>query len=68
MIKTVEIKCIEDVADLILDLEYNSEIDRMRSPYLFRGMPDYAFKLTTSLRRNCADKQRMLEPSILRYF
>lgn len=68
MIEYVEIKTVEEAARLILDREYNAEIDRMRSSFLFRGMGDTSYRLTTSLERNCGSKQIELEPSILKNF
>lgn len=68
MIKTVIIDSVEKATELILDREYNPEIERVRSPFLFRGMPDARYPLTTSLTRNCADKQKQLEGRILDSF
>lgn len=68
MSSVVEINTIEEVSRLILDQDYNPEINRLRSHYLFRGMPDANFPMVTSLQRNCKQKQRILEPSILKSF
>lgn len=68
MIKTVEVKTIEDVLPLITEQEYRPDLDRNRSLYLYRGMTDAKFKLTTSLRRNCKDAKKALEPCILDNF
>lgn len=68
MSTVIEIKTVEDVSRLILDQDYNPEIDRLRSHYLFRGMPDANFSMLTSLRRNCKQKQQFLEPSLLKSF
>ena len=68
MIQTIEIHTIAESTQLILDQKYNADIDRLRSPYLFRGMPDTSYHLTTSLRRNCANKQKILEGLILSNF
>ena len=68
LIKTVIIDSIDGVMKLISDQEFNPEIQRLRSSYFFRGMPDSSFKLTTSLRRNCKQLYRELEPAILRNF
>ncbi|MBQ0125164.1 MAG: FRG domain-containing protein [Clostridiales bacterium] len=68
MIETVIVDSIEKVMDLISDQKYNPEIDRMRSTYLYRGMPSASYNLTTSLRLNCKQKHKELESSILRNF
>ncbi|MBP5230557.1 MAG: FRG domain-containing protein [Clostridia bacterium] len=68
MITTVSLRDIRDVTDLISDQPYDAHIRRMRSSYLYRGLPNAEFRLTTSLRINCKDKSDELEPSILRNF
>lgn len=68
MSRIVEIKTVEAAAELILDQDYNPEINRLRSHFLFRGMPDASFKMATSLRRNCGNRQSELEGSILKNF
>ena len=68
MSSVVEIRTVEQVSRLILDQDYNMEINRLRSHFLFRGMPDATFPMVTSLQRNCKSKQRILEPSILKSF
>lgn len=68
MIKTVEIDTIEDVLPLITEQEYRPDLGRNRSLYLYRGMTDVAFTLGTSLKRNCKDAKKILEPCILNNF
>lgn len=68
MIETKEIKTIEDVSQLIFEQFYDSEQERFRSPYLYRGMPNAKFELITSLQRNCKEKKNEIESSILRNF
>lgn len=68
MSSIVEIKTVEQASRLILDQDYNPEINRLRSHFLFRGMPDATFPMVTSLQRNCKGKQQALEPSILKSF
>ena len=68
MIKTIEIDTIEDVLPLITEQEYRPDLGRNRSLYLYRGMTDVAFKLDTSLKRNCKDLKKELEPCILNNF
>ena len=47
MIKTVIIDDIDGIMKLISEQKYNPEIDRVRSPYFYRGMPDASYRLTT---------------------
>ncbi len=68
MINTVVIDSIDGIMKLIADQTYNSEIGRVRSSYFFRGMPDVNYKLITSLKRNCKDLQKQLEPHLLKSF
>lgn len=68
MITTVELKSIDDVMKMISDQEYNEEIGRLRGSYFYRGMPDASYNLTTSLRMNCKELFRQLEPAVLSNF
>ncbi len=68
MIETVVIDSIDGVMKLISEQKFNQDINRLRSPYFYRGMPDASYRLTTSLRLNCKELHRELEPSILRNF
>ena len=40
----------------------------MRSAYFYRGLPDKNYRLTTSLRMNCKQLHKELEPAVLRAF
>ena len=68
MIQRREINKIEDVAMLFLDQQYNPEIKRIRTNYLYRGMPCTEFKLQTSLYRTARHRAKLVEGSILRNF
>ncbi|MBP5605239.1 MAG: FRG domain-containing protein [Ruminiclostridium sp.] len=68
MIETIFIDSIEGIMKLISDQNFNKDINRLRSTYYYRGMPDANYKLTTSLRLNCKHLHKELEPSILRNF
>ena len=68
MIKTVEIDSISGIMDLIRDQGYNKDINRLRSTYFYRGLPDARYRLTTSLRMNCKQLYGKLEPAVLRAF
>ena len=64
MITVKYIDTIEGIKDLIFEQTYNAAIDRTRSSYFYRGMPDANYKLVTSLRRNCKSAYANLEQQI----
>ena len=68
MIKIVKINKIEELDGILYEQEFDSTIERHRSSYLYRGLPNDKYSLATSLRRNCKNKQKELEKSILRNF
>ena len=68
MIKEIFISSYEELLPLFSEDQYNSDIKRYRSSYLYRGMPKASYKMTTTLARNCKAKKRVLEPSILKNF
>lgn len=68
MVTTVRLETLEDITALLKEQNYDAEIDRFRSPYYYVGMPNAAFRLETSLCRNCRGLARTLEPSLLRSF
>lgn len=67
-IKEIEVKNIDQLNTIIWDQQYNPSINRNRSPYLYRGLPNRAYHLATSLHRNCGVKKDELECSILSNF
>lgn len=68
MIKIREIHDFNEIWDIVSEQKYNDRIDRHRSSYLYRGLPNIDFHLQTSLDRNCKHKGWDLENSILRNF
>lgn len=68
MIKEVRIKSLNEIMPLLTEQEYRAELKRNRSSFLYRGMPDASFKMTTSLSRNCKEHQKYLESAILNNF
>lgn len=68
MIKDVEIKTMEGVMQLAFEQKRNDRIGRLRSSYLYRGMPNADFRIRTSLQRNCKDEARALEAPMLENF
>lgn len=68
MIQEVFLSSIDDVMLMAKDHQYLESIDRYRSSYFYRGVPDASFDLTTSLKRNCGDASPVLEGGILRNF
>lgn len=67
-VKEVKLSTIEEVLTTLTTAEFNDALKRNRSAFLFRGLPNVSYKLTTSLRWNCKGKAGELEPSILRNF
>lgn len=68
MIKEVRITSVEELIPLLSDQRYRPELKRNRCNYVYRGMPNIDYKMTTSLRRNCKALERTLEPAILKNF
>ena len=68
MIKEVRITSVEELIPLLSDQRYRPELRRNRCNYVYRGMPNIDYKMTTSLQRNCKQLERTLEPAILKNF
>jgi len=68
MITVKHIATIDGIQDLIFEQTYNAAIDRTRSSYFYRGMPDASYKLVTSLSRNCKASFAELEQPLLDNF
>ncbi len=68
MIKTVVLNTVEEVMAMLADQTRDEKINRLRSDYYYRGQRNAAYRMSTSLQRNCGEKQKELESSILRYF
>lgn len=68
MYTTVELDTLESVIQLITEQEYNERSKRYRSSYIYHGLSNSAFKLITSLQRNCKNLYEELESPILRNF
>ncbi len=68
MYREIFIHSIDDLFPLLKERPFESDIGRFRSNYVYHGTCNAAFRLSTSLQRNCKERQRELEPSILRNF
>ncbi|MCR5093934.1 MAG: FRG domain-containing protein [Lachnospiraceae bacterium] len=68
MIKTVEISDLDELFKMTSEQEYRPDLKRYRNLFIYRGQPDEAFHMVTSLQRNCKDKKQELEPCILENF
>ena len=68
MIREIRISRVEDLIPLLSDQPYRPDLGRNRSLYVYRGMANADFTMVTSLRRNCKELQRELEPAILKNF
>ncbi len=58
----------DKVLGLLGELQYNFGINRYRSRYLYRGLPNRDFHLETSLSRNCKGMFSELESTLLDTF
>ena len=68
MIQEVHITTIEQLMPLFFEQEWREDIHRNRGQYVYRGMRNIKFDLSTSLSRCCKEKQQQLEPAILNNF
>ena len=68
MIQTVEISDLDSLFHMVSEQEYRPDLGRYRNLFVYRGQPDAGFHLVTSLQRNCGDKKKELEFSILSNF
>ncbi len=68
MIKEVRVRTLDELLPLLTEQDYREDLHRNRSTYIYRGMPNTAFKMETSLHRNCKQLQKTLEPAILENF
>jgi len=68
MITEIRVKKIEELMPLLADQEFDPQINRNRSSFVYRGMKSSDYKMTTTLARNCKHLQKELEPGILSNF
>lgn len=59
---------MDGVSELIRDQVFDKRVQRYRSSFLYRGLPNEAYHLETSLQRNCKNKSSETENCILRNF
>ena len=63
----ITIESWTDLLDRLYENSWRPEINRFRSPYVFRGLSDASFPLLTTLMR-LGGKYRKMEPHLLRNF
>jgi hypothetical protein len=68
MYVTYEIDDTFGISQLLMEQRYRPDLDRFRSPHIYRGMPNVDFDIVTSLRRVCKHKGKSLERVILSNF
>lgn len=68
MVKTVFLKTVDQIKNLVFEQERNPDNGRFRSSFFYRGMPDASYDLSTSLSRNCGGKAALLETPLLENF
>lgn len=68
MYQEIEIHSLDELFPLLKERPFEHEIGRFRSNFVYHGTCNAAFRLSTSLQRNCKERQGELESSILRNF
>ncbi len=68
MYKTVVIDDMFGILGLLTEQRYRPDLNRFRCLHIYRGMPNANYRMLCSLKRNCKDKSRLLEPTILANF
>ncbi|MDO5475635.1 MAG: FRG domain-containing protein [Eubacteriales bacterium] len=68
MIREIEISTMEDLFRMVSEQEYREDLGRHRNLFIYRGEPNASYTLSTSLRRHCKDKSKLLEPPMLLNF
>ncbi len=68
MVKIERITDMKMVLESLAEQQFDGNIKRYRSPFLYRGLPNINYQLDTSLHRNCKKRQGDIEGSILRNF
>ena len=68
MITEVVISNMQELQEFAFHQDYDSNTHRLRSSYYYRGLSRVNYNLDTTLKRNCGDKARALEPFLLRNF
>ncbi len=66
--KEIKINSWNELLDEMFQGAFNTNINRFRSPYLFRGMSDKDWELKNTLYRNCGEQSNELEKSLIRNF
>lgn len=57
MVKIERITEMKRILELLAEQQFDENIKRYRSPFLYRGLPNINYQLNTSLRRNCKKHQ-----------
>jgi hypothetical protein len=68
MYKTIELDTLESVINLVSQQEFSDKTKRHRSNFMYHGLSNISFELSTSLQRNCKQLYPELESSVLRNF
>lgn len=68
MIAVKSIDSMDGISEFITDQIFDNRVQRYRSSFLYRGLPNEEYRLETSLQRNCKNKSSETENCILRNF
>ncbi len=66
--KEIIINSWNELLDEMFQGSFNTDINRFRSPCLFRGMSNKDWELENTLYRNCGEQSEKLEKSLIRNF
>lgn len=66
--REIKVETVQEAMALLIDQPYDKDTKIYRNLYVYRGLPNVDYKLLTSLRRNCGNKQKELEQHILDNF
>ena len=68
MITEIRIKTMQQMMELMAMQEFRPDLNRYRDLHIYRGEPNAAFTLSTSLSRNCKSLSRQLEMPMINSF
>ncbi len=68
MIEEIRIETMQQMMELMAEQRFRPELNRHRDLHIYRGESNSAFRLSTSLERNCKSLSRILEKPMLQNF
>ena len=68
MIEEIRIESMQQMMELMAEQKFRPELNRHRDLHIYRGESNSAFRLSTSLARNCKSQSKFLEKPMLQNF